>query len=41
MVHQWQWENGLKENEHDETFLQWLPIIKEKTGISLTDSWSE
>lgn len=40
MIHQWQWENGYKENEHDETFTQWLPKIQEKTGITLQDTWS-
>ena len=40
MVHQWQHQQGLKYNEHDETFTQWVPKIKEKCGISLHDSRS-
>jgi hypothetical protein len=41
MIHQWQILSGLKENEHDETFTQWLPIIEEKTGIKLQNSWDD
>lgn len=40
MIHQWQYINGYKENQHDETFTQWLPKIKESTGIELQDTWS-
>jgi hypothetical protein len=40
MVHQWQYENGLRYNEHDETFTQWIPKIKEALGIELQDTWS-
>jgi hypothetical protein len=42
MIHQWQYENGLRYNDnHDETFTKWLPIIEERLGIKLQDSWSE
>jgi hypothetical protein len=42
MIHQWQFENGIRHDDnHDKTFLQWLPVIQEKTGIILTNSWSE
>lgn len=41
MIHQWQYENGYRYNEHDETFLQWLPVIKEKLNIELVNSWNE
>ncbi len=42
MIHQWQFENGIRHDDnHDETFLKWIPVIKEKTGITLIDSWSE
>jgi hypothetical protein len=41
MIHQWQQENGFNENEHDKSFTQWIPVIQEKTGIVLTNSWSE
>lgn len=41
MIHQWQYENGLKLNEHDETFTQWLPKIKEITGIELQNTWDD
>jgi hypothetical protein len=41
MIHQWQHENGYLNNEHDETFYNWVPIIKEKTGITLDESWRE
>lgn len=42
MIHQWQYENGYRYNDnHDETFLQWLPIIEAKLNIKLHDSWSE
>lgn len=41
MVHQWQHQQGLKYNEHDETFTKWIPIIKEKVGITLQESWNE
>lgn len=41
MVHQWQYENGLKENQHDETFTKWIPIIQEKLGITLQESWKD
>lgn len=42
MIHQWQFENGVRHDDnHDFTFLDWLPIIKEKLGITLIDSWSE
>jgi hypothetical protein len=40
MVHQWQYENGLRYNEHDETFTQWIPVIQEKLGFTLQDTWS-
>jgi hypothetical protein len=41
MIHQWQFEQGLKYNDnHDETFTKWIPIIQEKLGITLQDSWS-
>jgi hypothetical protein len=45
MIHQWQYENGFKFDDyedlknHDETFTQWLPIIEEKLGIKLQESW--
>jgi len=39
MVHLWQYQKGLRYNEHDNTFLQWLPVIKEKLGIELVRSW--
>lgn len=39
MIHHWQHENGHKYNEHDETFTQWLPVIEERTGIKLQESW--
>jgi hypothetical protein len=42
MVHQWQFEQGLRfDDNHDETFMQWLPVIKEKTGLVLQESWNE
>ncbi len=41
MVHQWQYENGLKNNQHDETFTKWIPVIQEKLGITLQESWTE
>ena len=42
MIHQWQYENGYRYNDnHDETFTQWLPIVKEKLGIDLYESWNE
>jgi predicted SprT family Zn-dependent metalloprotease len=41
MVHQWQHSKGLNHNEHDETFTQWLPKIKEVTGIELQDTWTD
>jgi SprT-like family. len=41
MVHQWQHAEGLDHNEHDETFTQWVSVIKEKAGITLQESWIE
>ena len=42
MIHQWQFENGIRHDDnHDETFLRWLPVIKEKLGITLQESWNE
>ena len=41
MIHQWQYTNGYKENEHDQTFTQWLPVIQEKTGILLQNTWDD
>jgi hypothetical protein len=42
MIHQWQFENGVRHDDnHDETFLKWLPIIKEKLGITLIESWKD
>lgn len=42
MVHQWQYENGMRFNDnHDETFTKWIPVIQEKAGITLQESWKD
>lgn len=41
-IHQWQYQANLRYNDnHDETFTQWLPVIQEKFQVTLENTWSE